>query len=419
MDPLFGTPLSQVTLEQLERIKETAQENIFFDFKQELNLDPTNQKKDPRTEFLKDVSSFANAEGGLILYGVSERRDDEGGKTGEIDEILGCSISNIDDQMQKMTSLLRDGVDPPLSPLVNIEQLKIEEGKSVILVRIQKSFVAPHMVIHNKDYRCYSRANTQKEKMTMTQIRELVLGAEKRIEEIRQWIMHRWNNHPITSEKRWMLHYVPLRKGELLLPFAHESAKDILDRFRIPSVDGYASDAQTRFCFEGLRRLLVNSPEEQTTIYRNGVIEWTGGQYAIGEKDGRFQSWGVERACCKAIDDLVKISQDDLISIPGILSFNLSGVKDLSLVPGDQNNWEMNREYYEELGGYKHQISRSHIGPIEVEVLDARLNTEHLLKSILDVLWNCGNHPECPYFENGGLPSSHWLNQHIKTEYND
>ena len=35
-----------------------------------------------KTEFLADVSSFANASGGYIIYGIREKRDGDGKPTG-------------------------------------------------------------------------------------------------------------------------------------------------------------------------------------------------------------------------------------------------------------------------------------------------------------------------------------------------
>ena len=53
-------------------------ESINLDYKQDLIL----AKDDDKKEFLADVSSFANAAGGDLIYGISEKRDEQGKTTG-------------------------------------------------------------------------------------------------------------------------------------------------------------------------------------------------------------------------------------------------------------------------------------------------------------------------------------------------
>jgi len=63
-----------------ELIANSDNESKTLEHKQEL---PGNSDKDKK-EFLADVSSFANASGGDILYGVVAQVDEDGKKTGEI-----------------------------------------------------------------------------------------------------------------------------------------------------------------------------------------------------------------------------------------------------------------------------------------------------------------------------------------------
>jgi predicted HTH transcriptional regulator len=54
-------------------ITNEVRENRMLDYKEKLPGSSDSEK----TEFLADVSSFANAAGGYILYGIRERRDGE------------------------------------------------------------------------------------------------------------------------------------------------------------------------------------------------------------------------------------------------------------------------------------------------------------------------------------------------------
>lgn len=52
-----------------ELISSQAEESIHLDFKAAGALDKTNEK---RAEIAKDVSAFANSDGGIIVYGITE-----------------------------------------------------------------------------------------------------------------------------------------------------------------------------------------------------------------------------------------------------------------------------------------------------------------------------------------------------------
>ncbi|WP_228414812.1 helix-turn-helix domain-containing protein [Chryseobacterium sp. G0201] len=65
------------TLEKINQfIKDCIEENIHLDYKGAGSISKVNEKK---KEISKDVSAFANSDGGTIIYGV--REFDEMGKT--------------------------------------------------------------------------------------------------------------------------------------------------------------------------------------------------------------------------------------------------------------------------------------------------------------------------------------------------
>src|SRR5690349_19490770 len=69
-----------------------------IEYKQTL---PGNRDSD-RVEFLADVSSFANAGGGDLIYGIVEH-------TGIPSDVCGLSISDTDRECLRLESMIRDG----------------------------------------------------------------------------------------------------------------------------------------------------------------------------------------------------------------------------------------------------------------------------------------------------------------------
>src|SRR5580700_10980617 len=92
--------LSAIAEPDIQELKAAGiQEGTTVEYKREL---PGTRDEDKR-EFLADASSFANTEGGDILYGVAEDQ-------GVITDIIGASSPDFDAEILRLESLIRDGV---------------------------------------------------------------------------------------------------------------------------------------------------------------------------------------------------------------------------------------------------------------------------------------------------------------------
>ncbi len=78
-----------------------VKEGKTIEYKAEL---PGNRDKDKK-DFLADVSSFANAAGGDLIYGIRA-------KDGVPKEPFGIEISNADAAVLRLDSMIRDGIAP-------------------------------------------------------------------------------------------------------------------------------------------------------------------------------------------------------------------------------------------------------------------------------------------------------------------
>jgi hypothetical protein len=129
-------------------IKRKAPESDSLDYKQWAGLD--------RREFAKDISSFANERGGLVLLGVPEEQSDI-----PTPQNLGeCGIDKLDLAPIDLENVLVDAVRPPL-PEIDIRILKPVEiqPKVLIFVYHPASWARPHMVEGYSQGRYYRRGN--------------------------------------------------------------------------------------------------------------------------------------------------------------------------------------------------------------------------------------------------------------------
>ena len=68
---MFNKPLEQITIEDLETLVENSvPESRTIEYKQ---CFPSNKDSDKK-EFLADVSSFANTIGGILIFGITEKK---------------------------------------------------------------------------------------------------------------------------------------------------------------------------------------------------------------------------------------------------------------------------------------------------------------------------------------------------------
>lgn len=195
-------------------VADGVSESVQIEYKQEL---PGNRDEDKK-EFLADVSSFANARGGDIIYGISAKVDANGRKTGEPDAVVPIAGVTPDEAKLRLEDMLRNGVAPRLS--VQIKEITgwgTDGNGFVIVIRIPKSFASPHMVTYRGTSRFFSRSSAGKFQLDVTEIRSAVLATESQSERIRRFREERLGKIiaddtpvPLSSPHRLVMHVVPL-----------------------------------------------------------------------------------------------------------------------------------------------------------------------------------------------------------------
>jgi len=136
--------LEDLTLADIERLKENGiTESNYLDFKSA----PVGNSDRERKEFLADVTAFANAAGGDIVFGVTE-------KDGAAAEVPGIALPDSDKEKLRLGSLIRESTEPRLANF-GMLWLPIGDDIGVLVLRVARSWVAPHRVTlqgHDKFY---------------------------------------------------------------------------------------------------------------------------------------------------------------------------------------------------------------------------------------------------------------------------
>lgn len=93
---------------------------------------------DPKSkrEFLADVTSFANANGGDLLYGIEAPR-------GSPVAIASIAIRDPDAELRRWEDIIQSGVEPRL-PGLRLRWVPTDDGQGVMVIRVPSSPIGPH-----------------------------------------------------------------------------------------------------------------------------------------------------------------------------------------------------------------------------------------------------------------------------------
>lgn len=199
--------LEQLTEDSLQAlIDNSIPEGKNIEYKQILPDNSDNGKK----EFLADVSSFANANGGTIFYGISENSS-----TGSPEELIGLDTTNNDKEIARLDNILRTGIEPRI-PSLQIKHITLKSTKSIFAIHIAKSWISPHRVIFKNHDKFYSRSSNGKYRLDVTELRVAFNLSETITNKIKNFKDNRISDiiadetpAPLQSCARIVLHLIP------------------------------------------------------------------------------------------------------------------------------------------------------------------------------------------------------------------
>lgn len=170
--------------EDLQEIIENDayRENDFIDYKETfavLECPDKETKRRKQNEFRHDICSFANADGGYLIFGIKE-------EAGVPSEINGITVGNTDkfelDRRNEMSGIL------PVVPNVEFSYIKLSDGNYVIVVKISRGVHKPYLYKENEgDYKFFVRRGNRKQAMSYMEIRDNFLHSNLLSEEVKSF----------------------------------------------------------------------------------------------------------------------------------------------------------------------------------------------------------------------------------------
>lgn len=144
--------LDNYTLDDIQAlIDNEVEENIHLDYKDGRALSKDDKK---RTEITKDVSAFANSDGGIIIYGVSENNN----KPQDFSPIDG-NVYTKEWLEQVIMRIQRNIKDIKIYPI----RIANDNSKTIYVVKIPRSNDSPHMADNHHYYKRFNFSSVQME----------------------------------------------------------------------------------------------------------------------------------------------------------------------------------------------------------------------------------------------------------------
>lgn len=332
-----------------------------------------------KKEFLADVSSFANAAGGDLLVGVTE-------KAGVAVALTGIPADEADATILRLENLIRDGLDPRI-PGLHSRAIPVSADRAVIVIRVPRSFAAPHMVTLGGASRFYSRNSAGKHQLDVGEIRAAFALSDAARTRLQNFRIERLakitaNETPIELSRpcRTVLHVIPLTAADNVTQIDAAAVVADPQHFRPLSGNGW----DTRVNFDGALAYAPYRDESRagsyTQLFRNGAIEGVESvmlRRENGASEHPIPSLLLERTLIGALRLYLTLLGQFGIEGPYLIGLSLLDVR------GQTMALSQGRHAYLET----HPIDRNDLVVPELLVEDPQQPPATILKPAIDAIW--------------------------------
>ena len=332
---MLSKPFDQIDKAYIESlVADKVVEVKHLDYKEILPGDTDKEKN----RFAEDVCAFANAAGGDVVFGMRDRRDEEGQKTGT-PEYAGLGQFNFDQTKLRLEQIIQNKVEPRIPGI----QFRLVDGFTngpVVVMRVPRSYNAPHATKHDGRFR--SRTDSGNYAMDVQEIRSMFISSEALPERMRQFradrlariaageIPVRLNNGP-----KMALHVVPLSA------FGRSDVYDLTEiRQRRALVPVGTGGMDLRYNFDGLLAYALARGEaavlSYTQLFRDGKIEAVEAHHIQRGSHEKGISCAYEDDALFIVENALRVQQQLGVEPPVFVLMSLLGVRGYRIAGWDQ-----------------------------------------------------------------------------------
>jgi len=173
---LIPKALEDISFRDIEALLDSrVPEGKTMEYKRELPHEGDSKK----IPFLAEVSAFANTIGGDMVFGIEE-------KEGVPVSIKGIEAADMDAENLRLSSAVLNGIEPRI-PQISIKGVKRPDGLQILILRVGKSWAAPHRVSYKDHSKFYGRNSAGKYPLDVNELRAAFTLSEILGERIRSF----------------------------------------------------------------------------------------------------------------------------------------------------------------------------------------------------------------------------------------
>jgi len=387
--PLPSKPLDQIVEDDLLAMTKAGEaESKIIDYKAALPGNADSERK----EFLYDVSSFANASGGHLVFGMKAQ-------DGIPTELSGIEKLSADAEKLRLHNMVQSGIQPGI-PGVEVQDVKLKDGKSALLVRIPRSWASPHMVTFQAASRFYSRNSAGKYPLDVSEIRAAFLLSETISDRIRELRSSRLaavlaSETPVQLRpgQKLVMHIMPLSS------FSRGVSIDLIRAYKLPSDIGkpihVVSGWNHQYTFDGIvfyEDFNASPSLTYTQLFRSGCIELVD-VHSLSHQEGKklFYATEYERIIVEYVPTLFSMLKQVQVEPPFVISLSFLGVRGFGIQP-DGRDWLH----------HPRAIDRDNLIIPEAMVETFEVDVPSVMKPLFDPVWNACGYPGSPNYDQSG-----------------
>ena len=381
-------PLYQLTESNFQQIcAEQWPETQTLEFKAILPLND----EDARQEFRKDVCALANAEGGDLVYGISER-------SSRANAVLPVPGTDFDGVKRRLRQILESRIEPRIHG-IQFHHCALADGGFVLVLRVPASYDGPHR-FGTTEHRFAIRNDTSTSDMTYDQLRNAFGRGATLLEKAAQFRASRVDKIAAGQTPRKFapgvvlaLHIIPISglagRANVGIAGLHSDVAVLrLDAqyawSRIANLDGLVS-----YPYDD-----PNGVDCCSQLFRNGAFEILK-SITFDPNPGKAPAWVVG----KWVGEQVRDGLDTYAKAAPRLGVQGAVVVSLSLTSTEGTVLALSSRSATRLPILDDRLD---LPEVIVEDIAGELNLDAIARPILDVLYQCYGQPRCSLFDKDG-----------------
>jgi hypothetical protein len=386
-------PIESITETDLQDlVTNEVAEGKTIEYKKSLPDDKDKSKKD----FLADVSSFANAAGGHLFFGIAEEK-------GVPVNVCGLPEIDPDAQILRLEDLIRNSVQPRIHG-VSMRAVRLASSQVVIVIQMPRSWAQPHVVKYGRHWRFYSRNSAGKYPLDVSEVRAAFALSQELGDHVRLFrsdrlgkIVARETPVLVGEKAKVVLHIVPF------------AAFDPSSRFDISSLGQQEiwklspwgrRGGHRRYNLDGVviyEESVLDAGPSYVQLFRNGIIEAVDTEIlcvGLREEGRRLPGKAYEKRLLETLPNYLSIQERLGAAPPLFIMLSLVGVLGYFIEV---------KSGLDPFGDYAFAIDRDALVLPEVVVESFEVDPKEVMRPIFDSVWNAAGWPRSMNYDDSGV----------------